>query len=62
MRDITLFHELLNKRGSRFGMRFGPLIEPEALQGDPATTATALRDYVSYDMAGDPHTPFRMTI
>jgi putative hemolysin len=28
LRDITLFHELLNKRGRRFSLTVGPLIAP----------------------------------
>ncbi|MEL6323822.1 MAG: acyltransferase, partial [Pseudomonadota bacterium] len=59
LRDITLFHELLNKKGSRFTMTAGPLISPEDLAGDTGEITTALQDYVAYSLAGDPHTPFR---
>jgi putative hemolysin len=45
LRDITLFHELLNKRGRRFCVTVGPLIAPEAV-GDPAETTAALKHYV----------------
>jgi putative hemolysin len=34
MRDITLFHELLNKKGRRFWLIVGAPIDPEALPGD----------------------------
>ena len=30
LRDITLFHELLNKAGKRFDLTVGPLIDPQA--------------------------------
>jgi len=30
LRDITLFHELLNKAGKRFDLTVGPLIDPNA--------------------------------
>ncbi|MEL6323543.1 MAG: 1-acyl-sn-glycerol-3-phosphate acyltransferase [Pseudomonadota bacterium] len=59
LRDITLFHELLNKKRSRFTMTAGPLISPEDLAGDTGEVTTALQDYVAYRLAGDPHTPFR---
>ena len=35
LRDITLFHELLNKRGDHFGLAFGPLIPPERSTATP---------------------------
>lgn len=31
LRDITLFHEMLNKRGRRFTVKIGPPIAPDAL-------------------------------
>ena len=58
LRDITLFHELLNKRGSKFEMTFGPLISPEQLEGDATEITTALRDYVSKNLSGDPQRAF----
>ena len=47
LRDITLFHELLNKRGSSFDMTFGPLISPDRLEGDANALTLAMREYVS---------------
>ena len=32
--DITVFNELLNKRGGKIGMTFGPPINPDALAQD----------------------------
>ena len=43
LRDITLFHELLNKKGAPYKITFGHPIQPEALKGDPPTVADALR-------------------
>jgi putative hemolysin len=57
LRDITLFHELLNKRGSSFEMTFGPLIAPERFEGDATAHTNRLRDYVSTELARDPETP-----
>ena len=58
LRDITLFHELLNKKNSRFEMTFGPLIAPERLDGDTIAVTNALRDYVSYALMGNPQAAF----
>ncbi len=52
LRDITLFKELLNKKGSQFEMTFGPLIEPGRLDGDASEITLALREYVSKELAG----------
>ncbi len=59
LRDITLFHELLNKKGSRFDMTFGPLISPDRLEGDANALTLALREYVSYHLAGQPEAEFK---
>ena len=58
LRDITLFRELLNKKGSHFGMHFGPALSPEKLAGDASELTQRLQDHVSYAMSVDPHTPF----
>ena len=50
LRDITLFNELLNKRGKRFDIKFGPAIPPEALDGDPVEVTKALREHAAYDV------------
>lgn len=58
LRDITLFNELLNKRGKKFAIRFGRVIPPEALDGDVAAVTKALREHAAYDVpAGRPWTP-----
>lgn len=59
LRDITLFHELLNKRDSSFDMTFGPLIAPERFEGDVNSHTLALRSYVSTELAAGPETPFQ---
>lgn len=45
LRDITLFHELLNKRNKTYRIAFGAPIGPEALKGDAKAVAAALRDH-----------------
>ena len=58
LRDITLFNELLNKKNSRFGLNFGPIIPPDGLIGDSNTLTTALRNYVSTDLEQNPDQAF----
>lgn len=58
LRDITLFHELLNKRRSRFRLTFGPTLEPDALAGPGQAVTDALRDYVAYGLSADPDLRF----
>ena len=58
LRDITLFHELLNKRGRRFSLTLGPLIPPEALAGEAQAATEALKAYVERALPADPDRPF----
>ncbi len=58
LRDITLFHELLNKRGSRFEMTFGTSIPPADLQGDATKVTERLQHFVAYTLRADPHAVF----
>jgi putative hemolysin len=58
LRDITLFHELLNKQGDRFNLTFGPQIPWEHLTGDPQAVTDHLRAYVEDILPKDPEKPF----
>ena len=58
LRDITLFHELLNTRGRRFSLTLGPLIPPEALAGEAQAATEALKAYVERALPADPDRPF----
>ena len=58
LRDITLFHELLNKRGREFALTIGPLIPPEALAGDAAEVTGRLKAYVERILPADPNRAF----
>jgi putative hemolysin len=53
LRDMTVFHELLNKRGDRFEFQIGHLIRPEELDGDVNEVTKALEKHTVYDMAAD---------
>lgn len=58
LRDITLFHELLNKRGGRFTLTVGPLVCPDRLGGDAEAATLALKAYVEQILPEDPDRPF----
>jgi putative hemolysin len=58
LRDITLFNELLNKRGSKFRMTFGEAIAPDRLAGDPVMLTEALKQHVAYSLLTDPDARF----
>jgi putative hemolysin len=58
LRDITLFHELLNKHGGAFKLTIGPVIPPAALPGDAGEAALAAKTYVEEVLAGAPDRPF----
>lgn len=47
LRDMTLFHELFNKRGQTFRIRIFPEIKPAQLREDNDQAAAELRAYVT---------------
>ncbi len=51
LRDITLFHELLNKAGKTFDMTFGPLIEHTHLPAGAEAAIQYVRQIVTRDLA-----------
>lgn len=54
LRDITLFHELLNKQGKTYKLTFGPLIPHEHAAGDAANVIRKLKYYIERVL---PHAP-----
>lgn len=46
LKDMTLFHEMLNKKQSKYRLVFGPPISPGVLIGDNVELADRLCDYV----------------
>lgn len=58
LRDITLFHELLNKQGREFDLSVGLPIAPEALDIDAARATEALKAFVERVLAADPDAVF----
>lgn len=58
LRDITLFHELLNKAGKPFHLIVGKPIPPEALDVDAVKATAALKTFVERTLAVDPDSVF----
>ncbi len=58
LRDMTLFNELLNKRGRTYRMTVGPLIDPGRLDGDPEVQIRRLQTYVEHTLKKDPAARF----
>lgn len=58
LRDITLFHELLNKRGRSFALTIGRPIPPEALPTDINAATLALKGYIERTLPHEPDRPF----
>jgi len=58
LRDITLFHELLNKRGRSFALTVGPPVAPDALDPDAAVATEALKAYVERVLPQHPDKAF----
>jgi putative hemolysin len=58
LRDITLFHELLNKHGRAFQLTVGLPIGPEQLDGDPVEVTARLKTHVERALPADPDRAF----
>lgn len=58
LRDMTVFHEVLNKKGKPFSVHFGPMIEPERLEGDLAEVTTRLQHHCALKLRSDPDFQF----
>jgi putative hemolysin len=58
LRDITLFHELLNKKGRKFELIFGRPIPAARLEGDSGEVSDALKHFVERTLSRDPEAVF----
>jgi len=58
LRDITLFHELLNKAGKTYRMTFGPLIPAEHAIGESSSVIRKLKHYIERVLPEAPDAPF----
>jgi len=58
LRDVTLFHELLNKKGKAFRLQVGRPIPPERLDIDAAQATEALKTFTERTLPADPQAVF----
>lgn len=58
LRDVTLFHELLNKQGRAFRLTVGQPVRPEALEGEPTEAIARLKAFVETELPADPDRGF----
>ena len=58
LRDITVFHELLNKTGRAYSISVGKPIAADALEGDAASVAARLQAHTVEELAADPQADF----
>ena len=52
LRNMTLFYELLNKKGQTFEIRIGEAVPVDALEGDDQAATEALQAYVTDEAGG----------
>jgi putative hemolysin len=62
LRDITLFHELLNKKGSLFTLKVGRPISGAHIAGDPGAVTTALKRFIEQDLECDGDAEFTASV
>lgn len=58
LRDITLFHELLNKQGKTYQLTFGPVIPWQQAVGDATSLTRKIKHYVERVLPAAPDTVF----
>jgi putative hemolysin len=58
LRDITLFKELLNKKGQTFTLAAAPPVLPDQLAGDTTALTEALKHYVTQVLPKEPSARF----
>jgi putative hemolysin len=58
LRDITLFHELLNKQGKTYKLTFGPLIPADQVAGEAVQVTRCIKFYVERVLPNAPDIPF----
>jgi len=58
LRDITLFHEFLNKQGKTYQLQFAPVIPPEHAAGDATSVIRKVKHYVERVVPENADRPF----
>ncbi|UIK05066.1 GNAT family N-acetyltransferase [Neorhizobium galegae] len=59
LRDMTVFYELLNKKGDHFDFTVGQMIPPSALDGDMTEVTKALEQHTVFELAADGDAVFK---
>ncbi len=58
LRDMTVFHELLNKKGQPFRMTIGRPIDPDTLEGDVQDQTVRMQHHCEHVLREDPKAAF----
>jgi putative hemolysin len=58
LRDVTLFHEFLNKQGRAYALTIGAPVPQQALDDEAADAILQLKTYVERVLPADPDRPF----
>jgi putative hemolysin len=58
LRDMTVFHELLNKKGQNFRMTIGKPIEPDMLEGDVQDLTVRMQNHCEHVLRDDADAEF----
>ncbi len=58
LRDMTVFHEVLNKKGKPFTVNFGKMITPDELEGDLSEVTARLQVHCAKTLSADPDASF----
>jgi putative hemolysin len=62
LRDMTVFHELLNKKKGSFSITFGRPIAAELLEGDAADVAARLQEHTVHQLEANPEADFTASL
>ncbi|MCB1470160.1 MAG: acyltransferase, partial [Rhizobiaceae bacterium] len=62
LRDITVFHELLNKTGRAYRITVGKPVPAAALDGDAGAVAAQLQSHTVKALAADPGADFMQSL
>jgi putative hemolysin len=60
LRDMTIFRELLNKKGRSYSVTIGRQIPAADLEGEPGEVVARLRKHTVFGLAADPDADFRV--
>lgn len=60
LRDMTVFHELLNKKSNRFEFTIGNIVQPDQLPADLIEATKALERHCVHSLAENPDAAFRL--